>query len=227
MGAEGLARLYGQQYTYGFGGGTIGGDIWNIRQPTSMEMLYGKREPIVELKPEYRGKVNVTPAGRGSAQELRGMREAGGRPYVEAPELYRRGSGKSQLDKSGQFYSTVTGRPMGTFMGTGSYGGFGMGGIEPTGPRNPDYGSNPRKRAMAEAAQQGSALENSSSREGYVRNRLGYLEPQKWYNKDGTKMTESEYQKSKSAPAMPAQNDSWRFSLLGGGPMLNWPYTNY
>jgi hypothetical protein len=185
--AQMLANLSRQQYAYGFGGGTIGGDIWNIRQPTSMEMLYGKREPIVELKPEYRGKVNVTPAGRGSAQELRGMREAGGRPYVEAPELYRRGGGTSGQDRSSQFYSTATGRPMGSMMGMGGYGGFGpatntdqrgwsnytgdrpIAGInyqnspvwgrggtgipERSGPRNPKYGSNPRKMAQALASQ--------------------------------------------------------------------------
>lgn len=127
IGAEDLARLGRQQYTYGFGGGTIGGNIWNWRQPTTMERLSGRNELIPELRPELRGRVNVMPAGRGSAQELQSMREAGGRPYVEAPELYRRGGGKSQLDRSDQFYSTVTGRPMGTLMGTGSYGGFGRG----------------------------------------------------------------------------------------------------
>jgi hypothetical protein len=158
--AQMLANLSRQQYAYGFGGGTIGGDIWNIRQPTSMEMLYGKREPIVELKPEYRGKVNVTPAGRGSAQELRGMREAGGRPYVEAPELYKRGGGTSGQDRSSQFYSTATGRPMGSMMGMGGYGGFGGGVpqssqgswdnyVDRIGPRNPQYGSNPEKIAKA------------------------------------------------------------------------------
>lgn len=121
--AENLARLYGQQYTYGFGGGTIGGDIWNFRQPSYMERLAGKNELVPELKPEFRGMVNVMPSGRGSSQELRGMREAGGRPYVETPELYRRGKGTSQQDRDDQFYSTVSGRSMGTLMGTGDYGG--------------------------------------------------------------------------------------------------------
>lgn len=137
IGAENLARLGRQQYTYQFGVGTIGGNIWNWRQPTTMERLSGRNELIPELRPELRGRVNVMPAGRGSAQELQSMREAGGRPYVEAPELYRRGGGKSQLDRSDQFYSTVTGRSMGTLMGTGSYGGFGGGSKETPQPPTP------------------------------------------------------------------------------------------
>lgn len=127
--AQLLANLARQQYAYSFGGGTIGGDIWNWRPPTYGERMAGKNELIPELKPELRGKVNVTPAGRGAAQELRGMREAGGRPYVEAPELFRRGrgggKGVGRYEDPNKFYSTVTGRPMGTLMGMGEYEGFG------------------------------------------------------------------------------------------------------
>jgi hypothetical protein len=123
--AQLLANLARQQYAYSFGGGTIGGDIWNWREPSYMERLSGRTAPVAELKPELRGRVNVTPAGRGAAQELQGMREAGGRPYVEAPELFKRGKGTSQKDRADMFYSTVTGRPMGTMMGMGKYGGFG------------------------------------------------------------------------------------------------------
>lgn len=72
--------------------------------------------------------------------------------------------------------------------------------------------------------------------EGYVYNRFGYLEPKEWYNKEGKKMTESEYRKSKEKKSgretqptltMPPQDESFRFSLFGGSPMLNWPYSNY
>jgi len=123
--AQLLSNLSRQQSAYSFGGGSIGGNIWSWRQPNIFEIASGKTDLVPELRQELRGKVNVMPAGRGAAQELQGMREAGGRPYVEAPERFERGAGTSQLDRSDQFYSTVTGRPMGTMMGMGEYGKFG------------------------------------------------------------------------------------------------------
>jgi hypothetical protein len=71
--------------------------------------------------------------------------------------------------------------------------------------------------------------------EGYIRNRYGYLEPEEWYTSDsktGTtrKKTLQEYRKSskeKPFPKMPEQDQSWRMSLLGGGPTLGFPQQTF
>jgi hypothetical protein len=157
-----------QQSMYVFGGGTIGGDIWNYRQPTTMERVMGRNEPMPELKPEFRGsptstqdwmsgaaerrKIDLVPVVAGqefwNSPEGRRIKQRG--RHTKTPERFERGTGKNQGDREEQFYSTVTGRPMGTLMGTGGYGGFGGDGpqssqrswdnyVERVGPRNPDY----------------------------------------------------------------------------------------
>jgi hypothetical protein len=120
----------------------------------------------------------------------------------------------------------------GTFLGAsgGFGGGWGQVGLPQTGSTKSERDAARRGGDSGETE-----IARREAPEGYVRNRFGYSEPKGWYNEDGTKMTESEYRKSKMkkygqamqpAPSMPAQNDSWKFSLLGGGPMLNWPYPN-
>ena len=125
----------------------------------------------------------VLGSGMANRQEFRGLAEAKaptaigsmgnivygeavkGVNVIEAPEKYVRGKGTSERDRREQFYSEVTGRPMGTLMGSGAYGGFGGRGpqsnqrnwdnyVAPSGPRNPSYGSNPQKIASAMAASQ-------------------------------------------------------------------------
>lgn len=160
-GAEFLKKIRRKNAMYVFGGGTIGGDIWNWRQPTIMERLSGRNELIPELKQQYTGgaspynprglspmalsqqaereKIDIVPSNAGqefwNSAEGRRIKQRG--RYVRAPELYRRGKGASQNDSANQFYSTVTGRPMGTLMGTGSYGGFGGGSKERPQPPTP------------------------------------------------------------------------------------------
>jgi hypothetical protein len=75
-------------------------------------------------------KVGVMGAGTAFKQEYRGIREGlerGGATVIEGPEKFVRGKGTSQKDRASQFYSEVTGRPMGSLMGRGAYGGFGKG----------------------------------------------------------------------------------------------------
>lgn len=139
LGVGELDAISKQNSIYGFRGGNIGGDVWGSRQPTEMERSMGKNAPIPVLKEQYKEKVNefgqrsgvrVLPAGAGSRQELRWLKESAERDgvkWVEAPTEYKRGSGTSDRDRKEQFYSP-TGQPMGTIMGRGSYGGFGGGG---------------------------------------------------------------------------------------------------
>jgi hypothetical protein len=128
------------QSMYAMGGGTIGGDLWDFPKSTSRaesSMFGEKKEPT--LKPQLQGKINpltgkreggveVLPVGGSSRQEYSDLRDRLTRKgilYTEEPERFERGKGTSDNDREEQFYSTVTGRPMGTLMGTGSYSGFG------------------------------------------------------------------------------------------------------
>ena len=77
--------------------------------------------------------VGVMGAGTAFKQEYRGIREAlgrGGATVIEAPEKFVRGKGTSERDSARQFYSEVTGRPMGSLLGTGAYGGFGKNAVD-------------------------------------------------------------------------------------------------
>jgi hypothetical protein len=114
---------------YTLGGGTIGGDIWQTRMPNYAERALGKRDPVVELRPEFKpqydrfgrrvGGVTVLPSGAGGKQEMARLRkgaEQSGMPWVEAPEKWVEGR------------STVTGRRWGgmnTYLSAG-HSGFGQ-----------------------------------------------------------------------------------------------------
>jgi hypothetical protein len=77
-----------------------------------------------------RKSVYVIPAGVSDKQEYQWMKEEAkslGIPWTAAPEKYVRGKGTSGRDRREQFYSEVTGRPMGTLMGLGAYDRFGKG----------------------------------------------------------------------------------------------------
>jgi hypothetical protein len=147
-----LARESGSMYT--FGGGTIGGDIWQTRMPNYAERALGKRDPVVAIRPEFTYKpisdqdafsgaaaarvVDVIPAGMGGRQEFwnspEGKRIKQRGRWVEEPKKYVRGTGKSLTGKYGSpvtdpdsFYDPQTGKKFsGTLMGTGGYGGFGQ-----------------------------------------------------------------------------------------------------
>ena len=115
---------------------------------------------------EFRGMVEAkAPTSIGSMGNIVYGEAVKGVNVIEAPEKFVRGKGTSERDSARQFYSEVTGRPMGTLMGRGAYGGFGGRGpqsnqrnwdnyVAPSGPRNPSYGSNPQKIASAMAASQ-------------------------------------------------------------------------
>jgi hypothetical protein len=97
-------------------------------------------------------KVGVMGAGTAFKQEYRGIREGlerGGATVIEAPEKFVRGKGTSERDSRGQFYSEVTGRPMGSLMGRGAYGGFGKNAVDEQGNPLSKYSPNVMKSRAA------------------------------------------------------------------------------
>jgi hypothetical protein len=173
-----LTKLATQNSAWAFRGGTVGSDAftWKRRVDPIMgsgpyistnpitgqtKTVFPEMVPVLSEAAKKAG-VKVLPVGTAGKQEYAGLRTG---KYVEAPEEFRRGRGTSERDSAKQFYSKVTGRPMGTLMGTGDYKGFGGGGqqssqrswdnyVSPSGPRNPSYGSNPERIAAAVAESQ-------------------------------------------------------------------------
>jgi hypothetical protein len=119
--------------------------------------------PADKRKPAPR----VLGVGTSNRQEFRGLAEAKaptsiggvgnivygeavkGVNVIEAPELFRRGKGTSERDSRGQFYSEVTGKPMGSLMGRGAYGGFGKDAVDEQGNPLSKYSPNVMKRRAA------------------------------------------------------------------------------
>lgn len=134
-----------QFYRYGLGGGSA----WTSK--LALNLSSGKIEsktptldPRKYITPDspYRGfgdkrmmAPKVIPAGASGKQEYKYLTEGRklGVDVVEAPEEFRRGKGISQLDRTDTFYSTSTGKAMGTLMGRGSYRGFGNDATKSTG----------------------------------------------------------------------------------------------
>ena len=155
--ASGGYGSQGKNTTYGYGLG--GSTPWTTKSVTDPQTGAIKRMPVLkqgytqvgqgaslDSRPIMANGPTLAPAGKtvgvmgaGTAfkQEYRGIREAlgrGGATVIEAPEKFVRGKGTSERDSARQFYSEVTGRPMGTLMGRGAYGGFGKGKQPPQQP---------------------------------------------------------------------------------------------
>ncbi len=118
-------------------------------------------------------KVGVMGAGTAFKQEYRGIREGlerGGATVIEAPEKFVRGKGTSERDRREQFYSEATGRPMGSLMGRGAYGGFGKDAVDEQG--------NPLAKYSPQIARRRAAR----GKNPYTAEAGGYVEKQEPYS---------------------------------------------
>ena len=169
---RGLEAMRRSNVAYGFGLG--GSTPWTYKAVTDPQTGAIKRMPVLKqgytqvgqgasldsrpimakgptLAPAGK-KVAVMPTGTAAKQEYRGIKEAYermGATVLESPEKFVRGKGTSQKDRASQFYSTVTGQPMGTLMGRGAYGGFGKDAVDEQGNPLSKYSPNVMKRRAA------------------------------------------------------------------------------
>jgi hypothetical protein len=169
---RGLEAMRRSNVAYGFGLG--GSTPWTNKAVTDPQTGAIKRMPVLKqgytnvgqgasldsrpimakgptLEPAGK-KVGVMGAGTAFKQEYRGIREGlerGGATVIEAPEKFVRGKGTSKRDREEQFYSEATGRPMGTLMGRGAYGGFGKDAVNEQGNPLSKYSPNVMKRRAA------------------------------------------------------------------------------
>jgi hypothetical protein len=109
MNYSGFGQI-GTPTAYLMGGGTIGGpNVWD----------FSSGRPQLSAASQRLG-VQVLPSGATSRQEMRGIREqamASGRPYVEAPTMYK-------MNEKGQYVDPSTGKTMGAISINYSAGGW-------------------------------------------------------------------------------------------------------